>query len=471
MYVKLVGCNSDFDTPDSQESPEGLCAAYGRISRSTKSIAELRLDAAKDINKARQSNSKIVFDYGHSSIAEHAILNFDISGISRLAVEALEAHRLVSFTEKSQRYVDFSDTSVYDIDAEVESFVLGVEYDTHIEACFSLYKKLLNAGVPGEDARYVLPLATTTDIGMTINARNLELVIHRLISTGLREAQILGWDLYREALEVVPSLVKFRLTGITSYKNKDMLEFLNNEYGDIKNTTQALTDMLVDVNFKDTNVALTEFTVDPDSIIADAHSMEIQGVPLFAGCDSILKEFYRILFRDMHAYSVPPRAFETANFYFIAQLSASAFAQLKRHRMCTILPSPYWVNVADTHQFIIPDSIALTRPTLFHEFYSLCKKTSQLYNRWLEKFDEFPSMCNYLLLNAHTRFVQISMNMRSLYNFSRLRCDSHAQTEIRHLAKHMVNQVQEEAPLSGCMLGGKSDFKTIKLDAAAMLGE
>lgn len=42
---------------------------------------------------------------GHSSIAEHAVFNLDILGVSRLAVETIERFRLCSYTEKSQRYV------------------------------------------------------------------------------------------------------------------------------------------------------------------------------------------------------------------------------------------------------------------------------------------------------------------------------------------------------------------------------
>jgi len=50
-------------------------------------------------------NERIVFGLGHASVAEHAVLNFDIMGISRLAVEEIEHFRLASYTEKSQRYI------------------------------------------------------------------------------------------------------------------------------------------------------------------------------------------------------------------------------------------------------------------------------------------------------------------------------------------------------------------------------
>ncbi len=64
---------------------------------------------------------------GHSSIAEHAVFNIDVIGVSRLLVEEIEKFRLCSFTEKSQRYVLLKDDFV--IPAEIceagleESFV------------------------------------------------------------------------------------------------------------------------------------------------------------------------------------------------------------------------------------------------------------------------------------------------------------------------------------------------------------
>ncbi len=46
--------------------------------------------------------------YGHSSVAEHAILHFALENLSRLAVETIQSSRLASFTEKSTRYQKWS---------------------------------------------------------------------------------------------------------------------------------------------------------------------------------------------------------------------------------------------------------------------------------------------------------------------------------------------------------------------------
>ena len=77
-------------------TPETLSAAYARISRDPAPIPELRARAMGDVANARRSNQRIVFGFGHASVAEHAVFNLDILDVSRLAIEALEMTRLGS---------------------------------------------------------------------------------------------------------------------------------------------------------------------------------------------------------------------------------------------------------------------------------------------------------------------------------------------------------------------------------------
>ena len=65
-------------------SPEVLSAAYARISRSEKDVNELEVESGNDIAKARKSNESIIHGMGHHSVADHALFNFNITGVSRL---------------------------------------------------------------------------------------------------------------------------------------------------------------------------------------------------------------------------------------------------------------------------------------------------------------------------------------------------------------------------------------------------
>jgi flavin-dependent thymidylate synthase len=193
MQVTLAGFNIDKKLIDKlgndiSATPEVISAAYARISRSSKSVTELRSAAIKDVAKARTSNWEIVFEMGHASVAEHAVFNFDIIGISRYLAEFIQRSRLASFTEKSQRYVTMDGD--YVMPAEIEQSSLKDGFVNLMERSFALYSDLFNQlkqqkekerewssereleGAAKEDSRYVLPLCTKTQMGMTINARS-----------------------------------------------------------------------------------------------------------------------------------------------------------------------------------------------------------------------------------------------------------------------------------------------------------
>ena len=139
MKVLLAGYNLDYDlirelknkSASNQDlTPETISAAYARISRSPKQVFELREIARVEVDKARQSNRNIVFTMGHSSVAEHAVFNVDVLGVSRLLVEEIEKFRLCSFTEKSQRYVLFDKDFV--VPEEIKQAVPGRETATEL---------------------------------------------------------------------------------------------------------------------------------------------------------------------------------------------------------------------------------------------------------------------------------------------------------------------------------------------------
>ena len=99
MKVYLAGFNVDAAVLRELEekygrrpdlTPEVLSAAYARISRDPRSIEEIRKDSRQEVQRARKSNSTIIFKMGHHSVAEHAVFNLDITGVSRYAMEELE---------------------------------------------------------------------------------------------------------------------------------------------------------------------------------------------------------------------------------------------------------------------------------------------------------------------------------------------------------------------------------------------
>lgn len=134
---------------------------------------------------------------GHESIIEHAAATFELSGISRACSHQLVRHRLASYSQESQRYVELAAPEWVLPDAiagDPEALRIWEEFAGQVQ---SAYQGLRERGVRKEDARFVLPNATATRIIVTMNFREL-LHFFRLRITP--EAQ---WEIRAVAVEML----------------------------------------------------------------------------------------------------------------------------------------------------------------------------------------------------------------------------------------------------------------------------
>ena len=136
---------------------EAVCATAAAICRR-------KTPTARSLTAAMKS--------GHTSVAEHATFTFEIRGISRACLAQLTRHRHASYSVESQRAVETVDLAANAIIPE--SFErMGIDPRPLLTELQHMYDLMLSAGVPREDARYLLPEATTTNLVMTMNAREL----------------------------------------------------------------------------------------------------------------------------------------------------------------------------------------------------------------------------------------------------------------------------------------------------------
>lgn len=110
---------------------------------------------------------------GHESVIEHACYTFYIQGVSRVTLAQLTRHRIASYSVKSQRYCKANGQCVIPQSLQVEPDINEV-VSQHVQNAMNLYNTLLKWGVKPEDARYILPEGSATDIVMTMNARELK---------------------------------------------------------------------------------------------------------------------------------------------------------------------------------------------------------------------------------------------------------------------------------------------------------
>ncbi len=484
MEIKLAGFNIDIENvvklksllskypeinPEDIESlkkiewtPETISASYARISRDPRPINELRAEASSEIKKARRSNQAIIFEMGHSSIAEHAVFNFDITGLTRLAAEYLEKSRLVSFTEKSQRYIKIGNDNLIPEEFKKDKDFFK-DYKSLLEELFASYEYIHGRLVPyfkslypdideksgdyrdiinlaKEDARYILPLSTLTQVGMTVNARSLEKIIRKLLSLPLIELNQLAHSLFNAVEGYAPSLVKY--TEPNDFEKKD--------YGFIKDLIKK------EKHPEKNNVELIKIDRDIEDKILAGFIVKNSDLTFLKAYDAVKElsakkkeDIFNELLKDINSYDAVQREFELSEIEFNINMSASCYAQMKRHRMATIIDGRYSPELGVT----IPESIKVNN--LSNYFLERTGKIDRVFEKARNKFG---LSSDYILSNAHRKNIVLKCNLRELVHISRLRLDMHAQWDIRNISAEMIGLVKPYLKFAANLLCGKDNF-------------
>jgi thymidylate synthase (FAD) len=134
-----------------------------------------------------------VIESGHGSTIEHIVFTFAISGVTRTLSHQLVRHRAgVAFDQQSQRYLNYKRPS-YMVPGSLAEAPPQIRdrFMAEMDDSLAFYGEMLEAGIPGEDARFVMPNATRTNLIMTANLRAL---IHM---SGLRLCTMAQWEIRR----------------------------------------------------------------------------------------------------------------------------------------------------------------------------------------------------------------------------------------------------------------------------------
>jgi len=463
-------------------TPETICASYARISRDPRIISELRKDSRKDVEASRKSNKAIIFTMGHKSIAEHARFNFDIVGVSRRAVEEIEQNRLDSYTEKSQRYITM------DGDFVLPKEIKGTEFEPrflelvelqnnfyknnlekitnwhHAQDYSALYptvgakdadkQKGVREGLGKEDARYSLGLSTQAQLGMTISARTLESMITRLRSSDNEELKEIGEKFFAEIDGVAPSVIKY--TQPSDYFSKTRPE--------LKQFVSQLTRENNDFNSDEERVKLYSGLKRNDSILAGL-IFSSSNLP-YRECLLVTDKMSNdckieilnktIKYQEKHAPML--REYELGDRVAEMVMSSSAFAQMKRHRMNTLISQEYNTKLGLT----VPESV--TKAGLGIDLGYIISKSIELHDNLLA--EGYPkSVAEYALTNSNRRRVLLDANNRQAHAFCMERENLAAQWDIRKTANEYHKALQDEygdSYLTTRALCGKHEFDEVK---------
>lgn len=156
---------------------------------------------------------------GHFSVLEHASATFRIKGGSRSFTHQLVRHRLASYTQQSQRYIDESNFQ-YVIPPTIEDNPEAKKiFISFMEEAKKVYRKLRQLKVKGEDARFVLPNAVFSEIVITANFREWR---HIFELRGDKKAQ---WEIRNMAVQCL-KILKEKAPAVFSDMEIDEENFL-----------------------------------------------------------------------------------------------------------------------------------------------------------------------------------------------------------------------------------------------------
>jgi len=454
--------------------PEVKAVTFAKCSRSAECFDKIAEELTEE--KSAEFHDKWVVGFGHSSIAEHAVISLAVENVSNIATKAIEDSRLASFTEKSSRYQIFNKDKLYMPENVIGSDLKDV-YSDAVNSLMNAYEEMttpmmdfVKQKYPRSDdqdeklysmvskaracdnLRYLLPSAVLTNLGMTINARELEHLIAKLLSHPLKEMQDIGKDLKEKAIEAVPTLIKFADKNNYISETKEQLKKIADwELGRAAGNNQAVT--ITDFDPLAVNKLVSAILYPYTNI---SHE-EIQEKVLYMSDEKKEKIIDETLKRR-DKFDAPLRELEHVYYTFDILLDFGAFRDVQRHRMCTQSNQP--ITVA--HGYDLPPEI---REAGFEDkFKTVVEKSVEAYNKIYERF---PEEAQYVVPMCFRKRVLITWNLRELHHFISLRSGKKGHQSYRRIAQQCWRKLNEIQPLLAKYI--KVDMDEMNVSWAASL--
>ncbi len=137
---------------------------------------------SEKISREKQADFiRKVMSSGHESPIEHVNFTFALENVSRALTHQLVRHRIASFSQQSQRYVDAKDFKYITppkIEKNPKALQRYTECMEHIAEAYAELQEILledskDKQTSNEDARFVLPQGAASNIVVTMNARSI----------------------------------------------------------------------------------------------------------------------------------------------------------------------------------------------------------------------------------------------------------------------------------------------------------
>jgi len=432
-------------------SPETIAVAFAKTSRSPESFREIAAELSDE--KSAQFHEKWVVGYGHASVAEHAVLHLAFENVSRVAIETIEGNRLASYTEKSTRYQKWG-MDDFTVPPELDGHPLRDEFVDTVRLLFSTYaesldpvKNLIVERSPRRDnesdeaydrrirsqyvdrCRFLLPAAANANVGMTANARIIEMTIRKMLSHPLEEVRQIGERMKEVARAETPTLVKYA----------DANEYMVETVKDLENSKWKIE------NGPSDWCSLIDYDKDGENKILAAALYRFDEIPYSDALSHVKslgpvekEQLAETLLGKLGRYDTPLRELEYAAYTFDLVMDQGAYAEFKRHRMMTQTPQRLTTRLGYTTPLLITEAGFGSR------YEAAMEAASQMYEK-LHAIN--PDAAQYIVPNGFNRRVLAQFNLREAFAFCQLRTAANAHFSIRRVAQKIYEDISGVHPL------------------------
>jgi thymidylate synthase ThyX len=459
-------------------------ALFARYSRSPKSLRRLfldefvdeldvsgdtTLDATVGLKRAEQLYARVFNEYGDDSVAQLGGVHLACEQASNVLTKILERGRLMSYLEQSTRYIPYdlrleSGHYRYVREPAILDSPFGARYVGEMDRMFDTYGELLPklqkflherspapAGVSAmahrqavraaslDALRGLLPAGSISNVGIYGTGQSYELLLLRMRSHSLPEAQRYADLMLEELRKVIPSF----LTRVDKAERGGAWS----EY--LRSTEDAANEVVrgfwpVRAPHPGARVTLTDFDQAGEDKVLAAICYTHTNLP-----EAELLRRVRKLSAEQRASLLaayvgtrgnrrhrPGRAFERTDYRFDVVADYGAFRDLQRHRLLSIDWQPLGTDLG----YEVPE---LVEEAGLQDAYTESLDRSRALHDGLVKY--FPEMCGYAVALAYNIRFTMQMNAREAMHILELRSSSQGHPAYRKVVQEMHRLIAEQA--------------------------
>lgn len=457
-------------------SPVTIAAAMARLSRRGDDMRITILDEfAAAAGKDADLLKRVITAYGDDSVQQLVGQHVVVENASNLLTKKLEWGRLASYLEQSTRYIYFDQKNKdgrfrYHIPEHFDE-TTKENYIAKMDKIFETYSEIVhkvtdyvreNSSVPKNErdvawkgatraqacdaARPLLPVATTSTVGIYASGQALESLIMHLLSDELEEAKTVGQQLLEEARKVIPTFLE---RADKPERGGATIAYRANTFNKVREALSDITPQSYGQADENPDVTLSSYWPKNELELVPDMLYEHSNLPLSELEDAVselsyekrLDIFKSYMGERLNRRHRPGRALEKAHYSWDLVCDYGIFRDLQRHRIVDDLE---WQQLSPRLGYEIPELIE--KAGLTDKFEGCFDLSLSLYSDLQRSGYELEAQ--YATLLGHKMRWKVTYNAREAFHLHELRTTPQGHPGYRKLVKQMHDKLAEVHPLT-----------------------